>query len=1083
MFLRPPVWRVGAVCACVLFATPLLAATIAVPPGGDLQAAIDAAGDGDVITLAPGATYAGNFVLRNKPGVTHHITIRSAAADSLLPGPNVRITPAYASALPKIKSPNSAAALVTATGAHHWKLMFLEFQANLKGYGDIIDLGAGDATQTDLSQVPFELVLDRVYVHGDPALGQKRGIGLNSRDTTIVNSYVSDCKAVGQDSQGIAGWNGPGNFLIENNYIEAATENFLIGGSDPMIPNLVTTNVTFRRNYVTKPLAWRDPIVPPVTSVSATAAAIGGALQPGTYSYKVVARMAAGQMNKAVSVPSTEVTAAVTTTTGAVTVAWSPIAGALDYLVYGRAAGAENVYWRTADPLFIDAGAAGTSGTPASATKWAVKNLFELKNAQDVVVEGNVFENLWIAAQPGYPIVFTPRNQNGTAPWTVVQRVTFRDNVVRHTAGGVNILGTDNLNPSQLTNHISITGNVFDDVGSAWGSGTKTFLLGPGPDAVTIDHNTIVTDDSSIVSVYGGTATSPTPTTAFVYTNNMSAHNAYGIMGANFSPGLSAINGYLPGSVIRRNVLADGSASWYPSDNFFPAVPVWQASFVNFAGRDYHLLPGSPFSGAGTDGNDLGANIDRIASEIANAISGDNSIEPGSSHVQIVTSALADGTYQRPYSQTLACTGGAAPCAWQFQNGALPDGTMFNTATGEIAGTPTSVQTFSITVTAYDPTWPSNAASRTLSATIQPPPVVVSVPATASGQVGIPFQTAATVTGVIGSPIWSIASGALPFGIGIDAGGNIAGTPTTWGTFSAAVRAQDSWGDGRADAKPIVIVVAPPPLAVAATTLPPGRVRVPYQAALASFGGTGSATWTLTSGSLPPGLALSATGAISGTPSAAGMFTFNLTAADAGWPTYTATQTLAITIGSREVVLYASDASIAIGAWSLVADSTAANGSRMWNPNAGAAKITTPLASPVSYFEVPFQAEAGVAYHLWVRGKAEKDSWSNDSVYIQFSDSVDANGAATYRIGTATATDVNLEDCSGCGESGWGWQDNGWGVNVFGPNIFFAQTGTHTLRVQVREDGFSIDQLVLSADKYFMTSPGALKNDTTIVPR
>jgi hypothetical protein len=88
-----------------------------------------------------------------------------------------------------------------------------------------------------------------------------------------------------------------------------------------------------------------------------------------------------------------------------------------------------------------------------------------------------------------------------------------------------------------------------------------------------------------------------------------------------------------------------------------------------------------------------------------------------------------------------------------------------------------------------------------------------------------------------------------------------------------------------------------------------------------------------------------------------------------------------------------------------------------------------------------------------------------------------------YRIGTTQGGDVNLEDCSGCGLSGWGWQDNGWGVNVFGPNIYFAQTGVHTLRVQVKEDGFSIDQIVLSAGKYLTLSPGTLKNDTTILQK
>ena len=117
-----------------------------------------------------------------------------------------------------------------------------------------------------------------------------------------------------------------------------------------------------------------------------------------------------------------------------------------------------------------------------------------------------------------------------------------------------------------------------------------------------------------------------------------------------------------------------------------------------------------------------------------------------------------------------------------------------------------------------------------------------------------------------------------------------------------------------------------------------------------------------------------------------------------------------------------------------------------------------------------------------MRGKAQSDYWGNDSVFVQFSSSVDGSGAARYRIGTTSAYEVNLEDCSGCGLSGWGWQDNGWGVGVLGPEVVFASPGTQRIRVQTREDGFTIDQIVLSPQRYFTTAPGSLKNDTTIVP-
>jgi endonuclease/exonuclease/phosphatase family metal-dependent hydrolase len=185
---------------------------------------------------------------------------------------------------------------------------------------------------------------------------------------------------------------------------------------------------------------------------------------------------------------------------------------------------------------------------------------------------------------------------------------------------------------------------------------------------------------------------------------------------------------------------------------------------------------------------------------------------------------------------------------------------------------------------------------------------------------------------------------------------------------------------------------------------------------------------------------------------------------------------------ASDVVLYAAEAPVKSG-WNVVADSTAAGGARLANPNLGAPKLVDAAVSPSNYFEMTFNAQAGSGYRLWIRGKAENNDWANDSVFVQFSGSVDASGTSVYRIGTTSATTINLEDCSGCGLSGWGWQDNGWGVGVMGPLIYFSTTGSQTIRVQVREDGLSIDQIVLSAQTYVSSSPGALKNDTTILPK
>ena len=424
----------------------------------------------------------------------------------------------------------------------------------------------------------------------------------------------------------------------------------------------------------------------------------GGSLAAGTYYYKVAARRTAGQTNKASSIVSNEVSATIAAgTTGSVTISWTPVVDAEDYIVYGRTSGAESVYWKTTNPYFTDTGAAGTAGTPASGTKWAVKNIFELKNAQDVVVEGNVFENLWVADQPGYPIVFTPRNQSATAPWVVVQRVTFEHNIVRHTAGGVNILGTDNLAPSQRTNHITVRHNVFDDMTSGtWGAGSKPFQLGDGPDSVTIDHNTVMTTNATILWLYGGSSTSPTTITNAVYTNNVSLHNSYGIFGNGLSSGLTSINAYMPGGIVSGNVLAGGSASKYPTGNFFPTTATWPSLFAGYSAGDYHLAASSGFLNAGTDGDDLGADIDAINAQTAIALSGDNTVPPGTNRVQIVTTALDNAVLNQPYAQSLVCTGGSGACAWQLREASLPTGLMFDPLAAVLTGTPTAVQTRSI---------------------------------------------------------------------------------------------------------------------------------------------------------------------------------------------------------------------------------------------------------------------------------------------------------------------------------------------------------------------------------------------------
>ena len=485
---------------CAFTALPQSNNVIAVGAGGDLQSAIERAAPGDTITLEAGATFVGNFTLPPKDG-DRYITIRTAGQDGL-PQQNQRVQPSDSGKLAKLKSSNTQAVLRTAPGAHHWRLQWLEFQANARGIGDIILLGDGSRAQQELASVPHDLIIDRCYVHGDPELGQKRGIALNSASTNILNSYIADIKAIGQDTQAVGGWNGPGPFRIENNYLEAAGENFMLGGTDPAISNLVPSDVIFRGNHLSKPREWRG-------------------------------------------------------------------------------------------------------------LKWTVKNLFELKNARRVLVESNVLEYNWQAAQPGWAVVLTPRNA-GSSPWATVEDVVFRSNVVRHVAAVFNILGEDNAGSSGPARRIQILNNLFFDVNSsAWGGNGAFLQLGAGPSDVRVQHNTIL-QTGTLIQAYGGTKDAPRQIVGFVFENNIARHNKYGVFGSGRAYGRDTLSTFFPGAIFTHNVLAGGDASRYPGGNFFPSEEELEHQFIDFGEGDFRLGVTSGFRTAGSDGSPLGANLDAL---------------------------------------------------------------------------------------------------------------------------------------------------------------------------------------------------------------------------------------------------------------------------------------------------------------------------------------------------------------------------------------------------------------------------------------------------------------------------------------
>jgi phosphatidylserine/phosphatidylglycerophosphate/cardiolipin synthase-like enzyme len=185
-----------------------------------------------------------------------------------------------------------------------------------------------------------------------------------------------------------------------------------------------------------------------------------------------------------------------------------------------------------------------------------------------------------------------------------------------------------------------------------------------------------------------------------------------------------------------------------------------------------------------------------------------------------------------------------------------------------------------------------------------------------------------------------------------------------------------------------------------------------------------------------------------------------------------------------EIVIYAADVPAANvhGNWALTNDGTAAAGRKLASANLGASQLNAPLAVPADYVDVTFTAQAGVRYKLWLRTSALNADKYNDAVWVQFTGSVNSSGTAIYRIGTSQGLLVNMATCSTCVPSGWGWQNKAYWLSDTG-EVRFATSGQQTLRIQIREDGVAVDQIVLSPQRYLSAAPGPTTNDTTIVPK
>jgi hypothetical protein len=238
--------------------------TLTVGPKDDLQAALDQARPGDEIVLQAGATYVGNFLLPVKmgasrtPGTGAVITVRSSALSALREGR--RVGPADTLSMARLVTQiNGADVIGTNPGTAGWRFAGLEITAapTVVRLGRLVRFGSGNRDQNTPASVPYNLVLDRSYLHVPTNLDIKRCIDLESAASAVIDSYLAGCHSNEGDAQAIAGWNGPGPYKIVNNYLEASAENVIWGGADPALADNVPSDIEIRRNHFFKPLEWK----------------------------------------------------------------------------------------------------------------------------------------------------------------------------------------------------------------------------------------------------------------------------------------------------------------------------------------------------------------------------------------------------------------------------------------------------------------------------------------------------------------------------------------------------------------------------------------------------------------------------------------------------------------------------------------------------------------------------------------------------------------------------------------------------------------------------------------------------------
>jgi hypothetical protein len=239
----------------------------------ELTTALTKSAPGDVIVLDAGVTYAGGFELPAKDNPSGKWTYIVSSAIAKLPE-GKRVGPDDAANMPKLATPKTMPVFKVNGGANHWRLAGLEIttastyvpQNSRSGNGYTYFMIGSPFNQSPL---PDSFTIDRCYIHGSPTQDVVTAVQGNAAKYAVIDSYISDIHAPGQDSQGIGAYDSPGPFKIVNNHIEAAGENVMFGGAGKNFNRGVPSDIEIRNNYLYKPLAWAKPglSLPPASTM------------------------------------------------------------------------------------------------------------------------------------------------------------------------------------------------------------------------------------------------------------------------------------------------------------------------------------------------------------------------------------------------------------------------------------------------------------------------------------------------------------------------------------------------------------------------------------------------------------------------------------------------------------------------------------------------------------------------------------------------------------------------------------------------------------------------------------------------